>query len=223
MLLLSTLFTYFFLSSCADYVKHLVKKNKEKEDAIEKAKSDLEAKRRRVEEENAQQQEPSDPESTTSDLTESSSTTGKSSENKRATTAFANNSNKPLVSRDSTVSSSSSSSDNNEKTTPLGRSVAAGSVLSVSDVTDSNKGSSTAKSSLSSDAASGTSDGHADVVFRGDKKRKARPTKKAWVSPFVLDYEEVFVKSNVPQLLSTTSGRIATCRCSRQLTIVVVC
>ena len=44
---------------------------------------------------------------------------------------------------------------------------------------------------------------HADVVI--GEKRKSR------VAPFELDYEEVFVKSNVPQLLSTTAGRIVSC------------
>ncbi|KAL7567747.1 hypothetical protein ACA910_012079 [Epithemia clementina (nom. ined.)] len=61
------------LSSCSDYVKHLVKTTKEKESAVEQAKRDLETKQRKLEEEkSAAQQDPSEPESTTSSLTVSS-------------------------------------------------------------------------------------------------------------------------------------------------------
>lgn len=57
------------LSQCADYVKHLIKTTKEKEEAIDKLKTDLEVKKRKIEEEKSAQESRSDPESVTSSLT----------------------------------------------------------------------------------------------------------------------------------------------------------
>lgn len=60
---------------CSDYVQHLVRVNKEKEEAVQKARNDLQAKQlRKMEDEKIAQQDPSEPESTTttSSLTVSS-------------------------------------------------------------------------------------------------------------------------------------------------------
>ena len=61
-----------YIFRCADYVKHLVKTTEEKEEAVEKAKSDLEVKERKLEEDKALLEGRSDPESVTSTLTASS-------------------------------------------------------------------------------------------------------------------------------------------------------
>lgn len=93
---------------------------------------------------------------------------------------------------------------------------------SVSDITDSNKGHLARKScepnsSVTSDAAvargfdkqPGSQD-HSDVVIKV-RKRKHISTECVSLtsqSTFSLDYERVFLKSNIPQILAATSGRI---------------
>ena len=57
------------IKRCADYVKVLIKSTKEKEEAIDQLKTDLEVKKRKIEEEKAAQESRSDPESVTSSLT----------------------------------------------------------------------------------------------------------------------------------------------------------
>jgi hypothetical protein len=50
---------------------------------------------------------------------------------------------------------------------------------------------------------------HADVIVKGRKSRAAMNGEATSMDEtFKLDYEEVFVKSNVPQLIATTAGRI---------------
>lgn len=113
---------------------------------------------------------------------------------------------------------------------------------SVSDITDSNKGSSNSGSDTQNsnqrsddDDASGTPssisasssaavvgrDGkkhrtkHADVVIKersGDRQHKFPTEVTSLEESFVLDYEEVFLKSNVPQIIATTAGRIIACK-----------
>jgi PAS domain S-box-containing protein len=75
-------------------------------------------------------------------------------------------------------------------------------------------------SSISSDAAVASDkssrdrhSGHKDVVFNNDKRsgRKRPPEEVTSLErSFELDYEEVFDKSNIPQLIATTSGKIVT-------------
>jgi len=55
---------------------------------------------------------------------------------------------------------------------------------------------------------------HADVVIKmrpTDRKRKRRDEKTSLENGFELNYEEVFLKSNVPQIIATPAGRIVTC------------
>ena len=59
-------------------MKHLIKVTKEKEEAVNKAKSDLQMKERKVEEEKALQESRSDPESVMSSLTASTGDSGNS-------------------------------------------------------------------------------------------------------------------------------------------------
>jgi len=73
-------------------------------------------------------------------------------------------------------------------------------------------------SSISSDAAVASektnrdrNTGHKDVVFNNDKRmgRKRPPEEVTSLErTFELNYEEVFHKSNIPQLIATTSGKI---------------
>ena len=75
-------------------------------------------------------------------------------------------------------------------------------------------------SSISSDAAVATEKtsrdhhiGHKDVVFNNDKRmsRKIPPEEVTSLErSFELNYEEVFDKSNIPQLIASTSGKIVT-------------
>ncbi len=77
-------------------------------------------------------------------------------------------------------------------------------------------------SSISSTAAviSGVSSreyhNHADVVIKEnsvERKRKRKKKEKTSLdSDFTLDYEEVFLTSNIPQLIATPAGRIVTCK-----------
>jgi hypothetical protein len=60
-------------------------------------------------------------------------------------------------------------------------------------------------------AVSSGGGGHGDVVFDNDKKskRKRPPTEVTSLErSFELDYEEVFDKSNIPQMIAATSGKI---------------
>jgi hypothetical protein len=243
---------------CAEYVNHLIQVNKEKEEAVERARNDLEAKRRKVEEDRNNQQDPSDPESTTSSLTVSSGSEGRS-ENKGGNKTDSDR--KPsteesremddsddserkskkrrLGSHESTPSSSTSSGGDDSGNQRLGvHSVACDPVMtSVSDLTDSNKGSSSGELSsrkntrrrrrslgtnnvsrnscdtVSSDAAVARGlDKGGRVTDHSDVVIKGRKRKVLCPSEattrFQLDYEDVFLNSTIPQVLATTSGRI---------------
>jgi len=240
------------LSSCADYVKHLIKVTREKEEAVTKAKSDLQMKERKVEEEKALQESRSDPESVMSSLT---SSTGNSSNNhhtakkvssenssseegqrKRKSSSDGTSSNKK---RKSNSGHSGSSESSGEEPLRLNQQSLDKTTSSVSDITDSNKGSSNSGSDTQNsnqrsdddDDASGTPSSisasssaavvgrdvkkhrtkHADVVIKersGDRQHKFPTEVTSLEESFVLDYEEVFVKSNVPQIIATTAGRI---------------
>jgi hypothetical protein len=66
----------------------------------------------------------------------------------------------------------------------------------------------------SRDRHSGGHRKHKDVVFNNEKKRSDRKRKPEEVTSlersFQLDYEEVFDKSNIPQVIAATSGKIVT-------------
>lgn len=241
------------LFRCAEYVKHLKQVNKEKEEALDKAKKDLKEKQRKMEEDNrAQQEGPSDPESTTSSLTVSSGSEGRktattnmaspelaeeSRDSKRKADGGEGNKKPEKKSRlRSHESSDTSSFDDGGGKLPAQQHVNEDQFVNVSDITDSNKDSSSdgnsssgcqqqrpntthkASRSTSPNAAAAARDCptnrdvHSNVVIEG-RKRKAskqatRSKEKNKSLKFELDYEEVFLKSNVPQILATTSGRI---------------
>ena len=247
---------------CADYVKHLIKVTKEKEEAVNKAKSDLQMKERKVEEEKALQESRSDPESVMSSLTSSTGDSGASNNHHSAKKVSSENSSseegqrkrKPPAegninnkkSRQSTAGRSGSSESSGEDPQRLNQQCLDKATSSVSDITDSNKessnsGSDTQNSNQRSDDddASGTPssisasssaavvqgrDGkrhrtkHADVVIKDrnlERPHKFPAEVTSLEESFVLDYEEVFVKSNVPQIIATTAGRIIACKFSR--------
>jgi len=236
---------------CAEYVKHLKHVNKEKEEALEKAKNLLKEKRQKLEEDKrAQQEGPSDPESTTSSLTVSSEPEGrKPAKDDIASPESANNGESRKRKADEASksrekksrlraheSSGSSSDDGGGEKPPAQQQVNVGQMVSVSDITDSGKDSSSDGNSSSgcqkqrpnphksprsgspyapdlrepSTRQDDRSD-VSDVVIAGRKRKaaaSARSKEKCKTLKFELDYEEVFLKSNVPQILATTSGRI---------------
>ncbi len=54
---------------------------------------------------------------------------------------------------------------------------------------------------------------HADVVVKtGPRKRKRKHELTSLDEGFILDYREVFMTSNVPQIISTLAGRIIICK-----------
>jgi hypothetical protein len=236
--------------SCAEFIRHLIKVNKEKESSLRKAKEDFLARKRKRNELKDSRQEPSDPESTASSLTVSSASrhmnrvgqtvdrakNGKVA-NKQLSSLDSNDSMenqketkkaRQLDSRESTSSSTSSGVDDEVNTgrklddSMLSVAVDQNTGSSLSDITDSNKGLSSGKnceaiSSVTSDAAvargfdkrPGSQD-HSDVVIKM-RKRKYVSTECNSLksqSTFPLDYERIFLKSNIPQILAATSGRI---------------
>jgi hypothetical protein len=245
-----------FYYRCADYVKHLTKSTKEKEVAVEKAKAELEMKELKMEEDKANLEGRSDPESVASSL---SAMTGDSrglsgnegsgvKSHKRKSADGGNNGNaaaskkqKGAISCSEDGSSGGSGSDEGQENGPGGRhnKISFAKMSStVSDMTDSNMGSSESGddkvAAKSSDTVPTTKaivrgagseipeHGHADVVVKVRKPSsglalpvpdKLRNTEMTSLdSEFDLDYEEVFLSSNVPQLIATPAGRIVTCK-----------
>lgn len=177
----------------------------------------------------------SDPESVTSSLTTSS--TSESSPNEEPTTTRKRSSSpdERPAKQAKTEGESPEESGRNSNTSRLSENDGPGGhnislrkncASTVSDITDSNRGSSEGEdsnkadnsdsgNSISSTAAvarNNASDNqeheHADVVV----KRKALSKEISSIhDDFDLDYEDVFISSNVPQLIATTAGRIVTC------------
>jgi hypothetical protein len=202
------------LHSCAEFVKHLVQSNKEQELALEKTKQDLEAKRRKIEDDTEYQQDPSEPESTTSSLT-TSSNGGLELECdikqvKKPRLSLQVNEDDCIDQLDEIARDSKGSSSEG------GSSTVRSSVLnSVGYEEASNSPSSQTHGGVSSVGAvahglcNHTSRiNHRDVVVKGRKKRLLNAEATSMDASFNLDYEEVFIMSNVPQLLATTAGRI---------------
>jgi len=266
----SRFFSFLLLCRCADYVKHLIKTTEEKEEAVEKAKADLEVKERKLEEDKALLEGRSDPESVTSSLTAYTAGSGKGGEanaNEVSDTSSGSKRKAEELERDSTngslskkakaeeSSADSSGADDGGSSSGLrGHNISIGKMSSsVSELTDSNRGSSDSggekggrhesaahkkhprsedessdlpsSSSISSTAAvlrgAGShheEHGHADVVIREKKhsrhRKRQREERSSLDRKFEIDYEEVFLTSNVPQILATPAGRIVACKYS---------
>lgn len=217
--------------SCADYVRHLAKATQEKEEAVAKAKNDLEMKERKLEEKNSLEAR-SDPESVTSSLT---AMTSESTSNKRKADNKNNNEEPNQKKSKPSTSGDASSEDSASENGPCEHNNITLDKMSssMSELTDSNKGSDSGDgkkmnasmaSSISSTAAvvrgsasSKREQGHADVVVKTRKKgassQSDTSTEPTSLDPdFELDYEAVFVTSNVPQLIATPAGRIVACK-----------
>jgi PAS domain S-box-containing protein len=252
---LSLVYLLSYSFRCAEYVKHMMKIMKQKEDANNELKSDLEVKQRKIEEDKSAQESRSDPESSvTSSLTSSTSKKRKASDSGGDSSG---NSKKHRMSSKRNMSESSGNEDSSggeertsgEGTSAQGFSSIDKNVSSMSDMTDSNPGSSSNDSggdsggdsgsgsgstervsptsadeeerpstgSISSDAAvvsqKSSLDSHngKDVIFKTENSSdRKRPSEEATSleRSFELDYEEVFDKSNIPQLIAGTSGKI---------------
>jgi len=229
------------LSSCAEYVKHLIKVTEEKEKAVQKARLDLQMKERKVEEEKALQEPRSDPESVMSSLT---SSTGGSvhalkidkeddfeyGERKRKTDHTSvddHDHGRKKQCLDLTNNSIGSSESSREERTSSMPGVKVLEVKTESDNMDSSKvtrNGQTSDDEESSYFSNRSSDGtvteehgtmnrksqQSDVVIQSrSAERKQRDTAVTSLdATFELDYEEVFTRSNVPQVIATTAGKI---------------
>jgi hypothetical protein len=224
----------FFSCRCADYLKHLAQATKEKEELVKKAKTKLEMTERKIEEEKATV-ERSDPESVASSLT-----CGSKRKDKREGDGERNSDQdedvkvKKVKIIDST--SETSSNDSQRRGGPGMKNISLDKMSSgISDISDSNKGSSKsgdgtngkssegsclegAVSPVASNGKANEDWGHPDVVVKVRKQQRVlpEPVEKnremtSLDSDFELDYNEVFVSSNVPQLIATPTGRIVTC------------
>jgi hypothetical protein len=221
---------------CADYLKHLSKVTKEKEELVEKAKSDLAMTERKIEEEKANV-ERSDPESVASSLTCGSKKNDKHESDHKRKSEMTDRLEQKKVKVNDTASEASS--NDGQGSMPGMKSILLDKMSSdMSDISDSNKGSSESgdgknekavcnlgvSGSVSSTAAIAPenvneSGRHADVVVKVWKPSSTHCVsvtknceKSSMDSDFELDYEEVFLSSNVPQLIATPAGRIVTCK-----------
>lgn len=159
---------------CAEYVKHMMATMKEKEEVVSKLKTELEVKQSKIEEDKAIQESRSDPESVASSLTSSTTDSrAKSNENKKRnlpgsedSSGENNNNNKKLrmsgSRNESSISTGGDSSDRgsggpNAQSFSIDKTVS-----SVSDITDSNRGSSSNNSGSGSGASQPVSHVSAD-------------------------------------------------------------
>ena len=201
---------------------------------MKKTKQDLETKRRKIEDDNEYQQDPSDPESTISSLTVSSGATDLPSDSMPS----GENSNKRrVISSQYDTRKAKTQRKIQEKNSELNEITSASRASnSTSTCNPSDNGTFTGESvredlhsteesskSLCSQTVGGVSSvgavaqglhchsprtNHPDVIVNGYKKRTVISEATSMDASFKLDYEEVFVKSSVPQLLATTAGRI---------------
>ena len=237
-------------------MNHLKSITKDKEEKLEKTKADIALREQKLKEDQGLQDSRSDPESVTSSLTAFSTNSGnvitnasddaKKSDQRKPNpeqSAPSETSSDPSTKKSCTDDGSGSSSDSGSK----GAHISVNKMSSsVSDMTDSNKGSSDGKTSTETDlkptvvtSSEGCSQRscevevsstaavisgigseehghtHADVVIKtGQRKRKRQHEPTSLDEDFVLNYQEVFMTSNVPQLISTLAGRIIICKYS---------
>jgi len=165
---------YQTLSSCTEYVEHLVKIKEEKESAVKKLKKEVEEKKRRMEEDKTSQGGRSDPESVTSSLT--SSTNGSSHKKARLVPPrkmgshdmFSFSTNEDSSGEDRTNGGPTTHTFSIDKT-----------VSSASDLTDSNRGSS---SNNSGSAGSGSGSRSGSGSTEREQASKELPSKEAEAS-----------------------------------------
>lgn len=210
-------------------MKHLVQSNKEQEQALEKTKQDLEAKRRKIEDDKEYQQDPSEPESTTSSLTISSSASSTLHPPPAKQSSVGDSEDHPPLKRPR-VSVRGSDDDGRHHANTISSSNKGSSSEGTSSEGQNNRFVSFEREEASNSSSScGTTAGdvssvgavarglcnrtheinHSDVIVKGRKPRSVLNGEVTSMDEsFKLDYEEVFVKSNVSQLIATPAGRI---------------
>ncbi len=260
-------------------MKHLILVTKEKEAKLAQTKADLAIRQQKLKEENVLQDSRSDPESVTSSLTafstssananvncmlnnvhgngnlsSSPDTTGKNTSKGRKGKDLSHGTSEPSSDETSKKLCSDDGSGLSSETGHKGKNISVNKMSSnVSDMTDSNKGSSDGKgdsrdsqnendakvhSHVASNEVSSQRSGevevsstaavvsgirsqehghqHGDVVIKmrpRDRKRKRGGGKNSLDKDFNLDYEEVFLSSNIPQIIASLAGRIIACKC----------
>lgn len=236
-------------------MKHLISVAKEKEEKLAKTKADFAVRDQKLKEEKMLQDSRSDPESVTSSITAFSTS---SAQVQAASSSDIDKVGNKL--KDTSHSASETSSDRltkkrcvddgsgaSSESGPKGRDFSVNKMSSsVSEMTDSNRGSSDGKGNsesdskrdpISSEACSHKSGGdsevsstaavvsgigsqepchqHTGIVIKTsqrDRKRKYLEEKNSLDENFTLNYEEVFMNSNVPQIIATWAGRVVTCK-----------
>ncbi len=230
-------------------MKHLISVAKEKEEKLAKTKADFAVRDQKLKEDKMLHDSRSDPESVTSSITAISTSSAQvqaasSSDNDKVGNKL----------KDTSQSASETSSDQlikqrcvddgsgaSSESGPKGRDFSVNKMSSsVSEMTDSNRGSSDGKGNsdpISSEACSHKSGGdsevsstaavvsgigsqepclqHTGVVIKTrqkDRKRKYLEEKNSLDENFTLNYEEVFMNSNVPQIIATWAGRVVLCK-----------
>eukprot|EP00557_Chaetoceros_sp_GSL56_P009223 CAMPEP_0176496290 /NCGR_PEP_ID=MMETSP0200_2-20121128/11115_1 /TAXON_ID=947934 /ORGANISM="Chaetoceros sp., Strain GSL56" /LENGTH=855 /DNA_ID=CAMNT_0017894233 /DNA_START=14 /DNA_END=2581 /DNA_ORIENTATION=+ len=273
---------YQILSTSTSYLKHLIQTTKEKERNLQKAKAEVALRNQKLEEDKVLQDGRSDPESVTSSLTAFSSSESKfreSTEDSSTNVAVTStgkrksrtqdSSDEPLETmkkaartldkheegsnHDSNLSSGGNIDSSNSASGHDGKNISIDKMSSsLSDMTDSNRGSSDGQGNGSSDGHGNSSkDGKAAfdlsllaqeeisdsktessisstaavvsgveskehdhrntaIIFTTDRKRKQKE-KTSIDDGFKLSYQEVFLSSNVPQMIATPAGRIVAC------------
>lgn len=233
-----------------------MKMTKEKEEAVRKARDDLEVKERKLEEDKALLEGGrSENESVTSSLTASSSVSaqdrGAQGSATKRKAAPADSSDSAKSGKKQKIAEGTMETGDESRGGPQGHSISLGKMSSsMSDITDSNRGSSDSggekaggaahkkhrhgdemskapsTSSISSTAAVIRGAGsehrehvHADVVVKEmtsrarKRSRQQRCRERSSLNrKFDLDYEEVFLTSNMPQIIATPSGRVVACK-----------
>jgi hypothetical protein len=267
--------------SSTTYLKHLIQATKEKEKNLQKAKAELALRNQKLEEDKVLQDGRSDPESVTSSLTAFSSSESKfreSTEDSSTNVAVTSVGKRKSCSRDNsdepleTLRKTARTLERNEEGSNHDSNLSSGNIdfsnsasghdgknisidkmsSSLSDITDSNRGSSDGQGTGSSDghgnsskdikaafdlsllAQEEVSDSKTDssisstaavvsgveskehdhrdtaIIFTTDRKRKQKE-KTSIDDGFKLSYQEVFLSSNVPQMIATPAGRIVAC------------
>ena len=233
---------------CKDYVEHLIKTTKEKEEALEKAKADLMEKQKKQQEDKAANESRSDPESVMSSLTASSRNTSSNS-----SSASIDDNDGKVKKEYEDMKKRKLVNENNEKISrqklePHQESSVDSKGHEVSDIENNKQEKPTKVESNQSERnidmtqTSSSENGNEKKKFQEMKNMQTKQVsesekdddhKSSDVSTFatinvteltkqasqdmVLDYEQVFMSSNVPQLIATAAGRIVKCKLLQKL------
>eukprot|EP00978_Attheya_sp_CCMP212_P004755 scaffold10422_cov55-Attheya_sp.AAC.3 len=237
---------YHTLSTCADYMRHLIKTTEEQEKAVEKAKCDLSLQRSKLQRQQASQEPRSDRDSVASSITISSVDNGDKSCNMEGATkqkgstevvALASQNAEKSVKISSTAINKlnrgreEDSSPAANSGGPRGRNISIAMMSTMSDITDNNRASpsgdrhpgklryhrASSSDSVTSETliANAVGDGkkeggnnESEAESRNHREKKRSNQESYLGDNFVVDYQEAFISSNVPQIIATAAGRI---------------